>query len=187
MSQSFTASANGRLRELPFDCGITPAFDPTGIPAEKHPKYRNFRAIFDTGATNCVITQKIVDAWGLKPISMTEVHTANGKHTCEVYLVNIRLPNAVGFPNWRVTKQELTAPTDVLIGMDIIGVGDFAVTHKDGRTVFSFRCPSVACIDFVAEHKKPRPVIIPTNQERNARCACGSGKKFKNCCGNPAK
>ena len=186
MSQSFTATANGRLRELPFECFITSAFDPSGVPVDKHPKWQTFRAIFDTGATNCVITQKVVDACGLKPISMTVVQTANGKHNCEIYVVNIGLPNRVGFPNWRVTKQELPAKTDVLIGMDVIGTGDFAVTHKDGQTVFSFRIPSSVRIDFVAEHNKPRPVLAVPRQERNARCACGSGRKFKNCCGSGA-
>ena len=38
--------------------------------------------------------------------------------------------------------------------MDIIGVGDFAVTNRDGKTKFSFRLPSRADIDFVVEDKK---------------------------------
>ncbi len=187
MSKSFTCSADGRLRELPFDCHIALAFDPATTPVDKHPKLQRFRAIFDTGATNCVITQKIVDACGLKPISMAVVKTANGEHNCEVYLVNIGLPNRVAFTNWRVTKQELPPNTDVLIGMDIIGAGDFAVTHKDKKTVFSFRYPSSARIDFVEEYNKPKPVFAASSQGRNTRCACGSGKKFKNCCGDPAK
>ena len=41
---------------------------------------------------------------------------------------------------------------DMLIGMDVMNLGDFAVTNKDGRTVFSFRIPSCRCIDFVKEH-----------------------------------
>ena len=40
---------------------------------------------------------------------------------------------------------------DVLIGMDIITQGDFAVTNRCGRTKFSFRFPSQADIDFVSE------------------------------------
>jgi hypothetical protein len=37
---------------------------------------------------------------------------------------------------------------DILIGMDIIGMGDFAVSNYNGRIVFSFRVPSMAEIDF---------------------------------------
>ena len=40
---------------------------------------------------------------------------------------------------------------DVLIGMDIITKGDFAITNPDGTTKFSFRIPSQADIDFVRE------------------------------------
>ena len=97
----------------------------------------------------------------------------------EIYLVNIRLPNQVGFLQWRVTKQDLPSKTDVLIGMDVIGVGDFAVTHKDGKTVFSFRCPSIARIDFVEKSSATGEPFVG----RNSPCPCGSGKKYKRCCG----
>ncbi|MEA2940598.1 MAG: hypothetical protein QOD09_1127 [Bradyrhizobium sp.] len=183
---AFTGSAGGRLRELAFECDLAPAFDPSATPEDKHPVHQKFRAIFDTGATNCVITQKVVDALGLKPISMAISETANGRCTCEVYLVNFRLPNTVRFAQWRVTKQDLPSKTDVLIGMDIIGCGDFAVTQKDGKTAFSFRVPSVARIDFVAENAaraKGKPVFATPSLGRNDRCYCGSGKKFKNCHG----
>ena len=38
---------------------------------------------------------------------------------------------------------------DVLIGMDIITLGDFAVTNRDGITVMSFRTPAQGRIDYV--------------------------------------
>ena len=37
---------------------------------------------------------------------------------------------------------------DVLIGMDIINLGDFAVSNHNGKTTFSFRMPSVDEIIF---------------------------------------
>ncbi len=37
---------------------------------------------------------------------------------------------------------------DVLIGMDVIGLGDFSITNKDGKTTFSFREPSMEEIDY---------------------------------------
>lgn len=30
---------------------------------------------------------------------------------------------------------------------------------------------------------RPEPYIKPENWQRNSPCKCGSGKKFKNCCG----
>ena len=82
---------------------------------------------------------------------------------------------------------------DVLIGMDIIGSGDFAITNHKGKTVFSFRIPSIGRIDFVnpnnttifLEEKPEKIQKAPANIKvgRNAPCPCGSGLKYKKCCG----
>lgn len=79
---------------------------------------------------------------------MAQAHTAGGVVPTETYVVNIMLPNGVGFANVTVTRGLLSDGADVLIGMDIITRGDFAITNKDGNTVFSFRFPSQTAIDF---------------------------------------
>jgi SEC-C motif/gag-polyprotein putative aspartyl protease len=171
--QSFTVAAPGRLRALSTEAKIAAAFDPTQPPAGIN--YLKFVAIWDTGATNTVITANVVAACGLKPVGMTKVHTAGGIRDSEVYLVNVALPNGVGFAGVRVTKGDIGTGADVLIGMDIIGTGDFAVTNAGGKTVFSFRYPSVEHIDFV---KQSAPAV-----GRNDPCPCGSGRKYKKCHG----
>ena len=82
---------------------------------------------------------------------MAQVHGVNSTGVSEVYLINIRLPNGVAFMHVQVTKGQLVGPVDVLIGMDIITQGDFSVTNKDGKTVFSFRVPSEVHTDYVRE------------------------------------
>lgn len=105
------------------------------------PKYVEYVAIWDTGATSSVITKKIADDLGLQPIGMTQVSTAGGLHDCNIYIVNIVLPNSITISNVRVTEAPLNG-FDVLIGMDIISIGDFAVSStKQGNTVVSFRIP----------------------------------------------
>ena len=42
---------------------------------------------------------------------------------------------------------------DVLIGMDIICRGDFAVSNYNNKTAFTFRTPSEKKIDYVLETK----------------------------------
>src|ERR1017187_8348549 len=126
-SQSFTANAAGRLQSLMTTVHVCVAFNPSTPPVPMPPMIA-FPAIWDTGATNSVITQKVVDTCGLKPIGMTKAFTADGESTCEVYLVNVGLPNGVGFTFIRATKMKLTG-SDVLIGMDIIAHGDFAITN----------------------------------------------------------
>jgi hypothetical protein len=36
--------------------------------------------------------------------------------------------------------------------MDVITAGDFSITNHGGRTVFSFRVPSMSVVDYVAQH-----------------------------------
>lgn len=84
---------------------------------------------------------------------MTTVRDVRGESQTETFLVNVELPNRVRFAGIRVTRGVM-ADADVLIGMDIITRGDFAVTNFEGVTKFSFRCPSEGHIDFVEEHNK---------------------------------
>lgn len=122
--------------------------------AESHPPMAEFTGLWDTGATNSVISQAVVDKCGLKATGALRVYHAQGStEAVPSFLVNIKLPNDVEFPGLPVSLGNLSG-TDVLIGMDIIGSGDFAVTHRNNRTKFSFRIPSKADIDFVAEDKE---------------------------------
>lgn len=109
---------------------------------------RPYKAVWDTGATNSVITQKIIDELELEFIGMTKVRSVSHVVNSEVYLVCIYLPNGVSIPNLRVTKGSL-GDIDLLIGMDIIREGDFAITYNEGKTVFSFRMPPLIEIDFL--------------------------------------
>ena len=112
-----------------------------------------FIGIWDTGATGSVITSRVVEKLGLKAIRVTEVHHAGGTSVSNVYLVNIALPNNVMVQGVRVTEGILPESDDaeVLIGMDIIGMGDFAITNAGGRTTLSFRMPPSKEIDFIPE------------------------------------
>jgi hypothetical protein len=173
-SQSLTIAGNGILRIIQSPCGISQAFDPQKIVGQPA---GTFQAIWDTGASATVITQKVIDQIGLKPMGMEINHTAMGPHKTEAYLVAVFLPNQVCFPSVRVTRGVILG-TDMLIGMDIITNGDFAITNLNGKTVCSFRCPSREKIDFVT---------APQNSVgRNSPCPCGSGKKYKQCCGKAA-
>ena len=50
-----------------------------------------FVAIWDTGATHSVITQRVVDACALKPIGTTTVSHAQGvTEDVDMFLVNVR-------------------------------------------------------------------------------------------------
>jgi hypothetical protein len=182
----FTLKADNLLRVLTTDAHVGSPFDPN-VPAHKRANnHKKFTAVWDTGATGTVISKNVVDACNLKPTGMTKVHTASGTDTVPTYLVSVALPNHVMFSMLRVTQGVLTG-TDILIGMDIINKGDFAITNKNNKTVFSFRMPSRECIDFVEASKPPLPPTTPAKPApavgRNDPCPCKSGKKYKKCCG----
>lgn len=117
-----------------------------------------FYAIWDTGATGCVITQSVVDACGLVSTGRAKVNGVHGESEVDTFLVNIFLPNSVGISGVPVTLGILGEDADVLIGMSIINRGDFAVTNLDGITKFSFRFPSQVHIDFVEETRRNNPI-----------------------------
>ena len=68
-----------------------------------------------------------------------------------VYVADIALPNSIRIIGLPVTLVDLGADIDILVGMDIISMGDFAITSPDGKTKFSFKYPASADIDFARE------------------------------------
>lgn len=167
---------------LVSDVHISEPFDQLSIP--KSPNPTKFQAIWDTGATNTAITQKVVQACKLQPTGMAKISTPKGEMTTPTYFVSAWLPNKVCIPQLRVAKTEIRG-ADVLIGMDVISQGDFAVSNY-GKTSLSFRMPSIECINFAKE----QPDNVTTENGtvlrkvgRNEPCPCGSGKKYKKCCG----
>lgn len=184
-SLSFTTKHDGLANTLPNNVGVYRAFLPSS--PLKSSDIKNFRAIWDTGATNTVITEKVVKTCKLEPTGVTLVHTVGGTKRANTYLVSIFLPNKVVFGQLRVTEGEVFGQTDVLIGMDIISQGDFAVTNVEGKTTHSFRIPSVERIDFVEQSRKQRTVKATPKVGRNDPCPCGSGRKYKHCCLNKDK
>jgi len=184
--KSFTTTNSGIVPILYNPVKIAVSFDPKIAQINEHIKIcKEYHAIWDTGATNSSITLKVVSDCGLQPISITKVHTADGVKDSNVYLVSIVLPNEVIIPSVKVTECSLGQPYEVLIGMDVINGGDLAITNFNGKTVFSFRVPSMGCIDFNKTPNLSTPQIPVTGLHigRNQPCPCGSGKKYKRCCG----
>ena len=68
---------------------------------------------------------------------------------------------------------------EVLVGMDIIGKGDFAVTSRGMNTIFSFRMPSLTHIDFVKEYNKQKKPALPKGKLKTKKRRTGQKKNKK--------
>lgn len=167
----FTKKWDGRVNVLTSEVFVSQAFDPERTPI--HPQETEFKGIWDTGASASVITARVVKELNLVPTGRVDVYTANGPANVNTYLVNIKIPPKVNFIGLRVTEGIISGDVDLLIGMDIIGQGDLAVTNHDGKTYMSFRVPSVEHIDFVAEinryNTKYERVFMTEDEKRRAR------------------
>ena len=184
MPHSFTARNTGRAREIITDVHISEPIE--GSVLHNDSRIHKTSALWDTGATGSVITVEMANQLGLKPISMTQVRHAGGVTLQNVYLVDIYLPNNLCVKAVKVTEcPDTVGDFGVIVGMDIISFGDFSFTNVGGKSVFSFRMPSTEEIDYVKNARGivVGPYIAPRMQERNEPCLCGSGKKYKNCCG----
>jgi hypothetical protein len=179
--RAFTCRASGRALTLESEVEIFAPFVPPAPPTGS----LKCKAIYDTGATNSSISPRVVSELKLDSVGNTIVGVGGGTVTTTSHVVAIGLPNRFMFGMVRVAKIPLHRDIDVLIGMDILGQGDFAVTSHEGKTTFSFCFPPLREIDFVAEVRASKQ-ILPVHSAkigRNSPCPCGSNKKYKKCCG----
>ena len=150
---SFTVKANTLHNRLVSPCWVYEAWTPEV--ATPPPQRRQYNALWDTGATNSMVTKRVVDELDLNVEGFTNVYHVGGESENKPqYFVNLVLFSEVHFPGVTVAEGILLG-ADVLIGMDIINRGDFAVSNKNGATSFSFRIPSVEDFDFASADNRP--------------------------------
>jgi len=183
---AFTTKYEGRVLRIVTDVKVTSAFDPDKTDGKSVPRHA-CKALWDTGASGSVISPGVAKVLKLQPVGVANVTHAGGTSQCSTYLVNLELPNGVGIIGVQTSEFHGQDGFDVIVGMDIISLGDFALTHQDGKTCASFRIPSVEQIDYVADAKAPERAALTPG--RNSPCPCGKKQrngepmKYKNCCG----
>lgn len=110
---------------------------------------RPFLALWDTGATRTCISEEVAKELKLVPTGKEIINTPSGSSIQNSYLVDLLLPNGVVVQSVMVIDTKIgSQQIDLLIGMDIITLGDFAVSNFNNKTYFSFRTPSQEHIDY---------------------------------------
>lgn len=149
--------------------------------------------IWDTGATGCVISENAAKELALIPIGQKETRGISGGRKSNVYYINITLNNNQISLNARVTdcdKLSDDGSIGLLIGMDIITLGDFYISNHHGKTVMTFRVPSLESRDFtkeIEELKRFRIIHEAQAKHGNNKCPCKSGRQWDQCHGKKVK
>jgi predicted aspartyl protease len=141
MNRNFTVtSKDGLLTALATPCHVSQAFNPANGISE-YPRVE-FNALWDTGATKSVITRRVVEACGLKPIRAIKsvlIQGVDGFEKSEAYVINLSLPDKITFCDLTVvSKNPGNVWWDVLIGMDIISTGELSIKNVNSNTEWSF-------------------------------------------------
>lgn len=178
---AMTLKANGIAGAIISEAHISPPIPSSEEVLLNDPRLVKTTALWDTGATVSCITSEL--AHSLKLIPTGKVKSSHAKGACDslVYHIDIVLPNRIRVPCVNALEVESVAGNfGIILGMNVITLGDFSITNVGKKTLFSFRVPSLKTIDYVEEirvlnEKKMKHV------GRNDPCPCGSGKKFKHC------
>lgn len=112
---------------------------------------RTYKVLWDTGASGTSISSKVVHELGLRQIGSYVVNHAGGRMVARSYHIALILPTMYCIDCLEVEEVSMNG-VDVIIGLDVISLGDFAITREGDHCVFSFRTPSQKTIDFVIEN-----------------------------------
>ena len=147
---AFTHFTDNLMFSIVTGCKVYPGIPVESISIERNlpPAFDTENVLWDTGSEVTLINPRIVKQLKLKSFSFTELDGIGGSEINDTYIIHIKLPTGDYAFNVEATETANTGEYDVVIGMDIISFGDFALTNKDNKSMFSFRFPSECHIDF---------------------------------------
>jgi hypothetical protein len=140
--QSFTYTHTGLLHRL-----MTPILllTPDKAPVQT-------TALWDTGATISAIIPEIRQQLGLPTIDRILTIGPNNKSRVDVVHLSIELPNQITIEDIDVAVCTFNHGVGMIIGMDIITLGDFTLCNGARQTQFSFTMPPLKHkIDFTKQ------------------------------------
>ncbi len=107
---------------------------------------------WDCGATRCSISKELAEKLNLKPCGVNNTISTTQSVPTNVYEIILVLHDIMEVPVIVDAVPNIhSTGIDMLIGMDVISLGDFAISTYNGETCFSFRYPSKGLIDFTKE------------------------------------
>ena len=145
---AFSTQYNGLASQLINEVYVSDTLKTLRIPLKSAYKCNG---LWDTGATNTVISSKIIDELKLPIVSKTPIQSVNGRSETTMHVIDLWLPNHMVIRKVRALRGDLPSEIGVLIGMDIIVRGDFSISNYGCKTLFSYRSPSSSPMNYVEQ------------------------------------
>lgn len=120
----------------------------TPVVVQSHKEIIKVNALWDTGSNRTYISNALANTLKLQSKGNKTTITSGGDIESNLYNITLYLNDFICFSVCAPSYPNTVLNSDVVIGMDIIGQGDFAITNKNGNTIFTFRTPSQAELKF---------------------------------------
>lgn len=148
VGKAFTTTVDGRVAKLLNEVDVSRT---DGSCA------RSYVAQWDTGAERTCVSQRVVSELGLEQLGCLRLSSPAGVEVVPTYKIVLHLPNNTAVVNYEVPLARFDdCDVDVLVGLDVITNGEFAVGFDGERTQFTFRVPANALPDFCAPDARGR-------------------------------
>lgn len=131
--------AGGLIEDIRMECLVS---NPLSVETKR------YWALWDTGASRCAISKKAAQELNLISLGNFGIKHIGSTQSVAKYKVNLFLSEGIEFRDVEMygTPHD-DFNHDIIIGMNIITQGDFAISHSDDKTMFSFRYPSNGMVD----------------------------------------
>jgi hypothetical protein len=105
-------------------------------------KQLDVSAMWDTGSMVTCVSKRLVRYLGLTSFESTTLTSLHGDSVTNVCFMDIVLPDGIVIENVSAMEIETQRDFDIIIGMNIIRLGDFSLCNDQGNTVMTFSLPS---------------------------------------------
>ena len=146
---ALTIHATKILQEITHNAMIGKPIDPAN-PENGKQVFLPVRLVWDTGAMNSIIPEALVSRLGLQgqESGVIKLKFADIAKDYKTYMISLKIPGSTIEIDGIAAAAADSIDNEMLLGMDVIALGDFAVTNEDGKTCFSFAVPSSTSITF---------------------------------------
>ena len=101
----------------------------------------SINALWDTGAMMSAITLETRDKLKAPSVDRKTIAGIHSSQEVDIVSIMLEMPNSVVKKIFKVAVCNITSNTGMIIGMDIISLGDFALSNGNNQTLFSFAVP----------------------------------------------